>query len=59
MKKNILKWNLIALIGVLIGFSSCGEEISVEKEKKRRIEKEDSSGYARIRSRYGLFSSNS
>ncbi len=32
MKKNMLKWNVIALVGVLIGFSSCGEEISVEKE---------------------------
>lgn len=33
MKKNILKWNVIALVGLVIGFSSCGEEVSTEKEK--------------------------
>ena len=33
MKKNMFKWNLIAFVGVVIGFSSCGEEDSPEKEK--------------------------
>jgi hypothetical protein len=33
MKKNILKWNVIALVGLVIGFSSCGEEVSSEKGK--------------------------
>ena len=33
MKKNMLKWNVIALVGLVIGFSSCGEEVSTEKEK--------------------------
>ena len=40
MKKNILKWNVIALVGLVIGFSSCGEEISPEKEIEKEIEKE-------------------
>jgi hypothetical protein len=33
MKKNMLKWNVIALVGLVIGFSSCGEEVSSEGEK--------------------------
>ncbi len=33
MKKYMLKWNVIALVGLVIGFSSCGEEVSTEKEK--------------------------
>ena len=33
MKKNMFKWNVVALIAVVIGFSSCGEEVSPEKEK--------------------------
>ena len=33
MKKNMFKWNVVALVGVVIGFSSCGEEVSPEKEK--------------------------
>ena len=33
MKKNMLKWNVIALVGLVIGFSSCGEEVGTEKEK--------------------------
>ena len=33
MKKNMLKWNVIALVGLVIGFSSCGEEVSPEEEK--------------------------
>jgi len=33
MKKNMLKWNVIALVGLVIGFSSCGEEVSPEGEK--------------------------
>jgi hypothetical protein len=33
MKKNMFKWNVIAFVGVVIGFSSCGEEVSPEKEK--------------------------
>ena len=33
MKKNILKWNVIALVGLVICFSSCGEEASSEKGK--------------------------
>lgn len=33
MKKNMFKWNVIALVGVVIGFSSCGEEVSPEKEQ--------------------------
>ncbi len=33
MKKNMFKWNVIALVGVVIGFSSCGEEVIPEKEE--------------------------
>ncbi len=33
MKKNMLKWNVIALVGLVIGFSSCGEEVSPEGVK--------------------------
>jgi len=33
MKKNMLKWNVIALVGLVIGFSSCGEEVSPEGGK--------------------------
>jgi hypothetical protein len=33
MKKYIFKWNVIAVVGVVIGFSSCGEDVSPEKEK--------------------------
>ena len=29
----MFKWNVVALIAVVIGFSSCGEEVSPEKEK--------------------------
>ena len=29
----MFKWNVVALVGVVIGFSSCGEEVSPEKEK--------------------------
>ena len=40
MKKNMLKWNVIALVGLVIGFSSCGEEVSPEKEMEKEMEKE-------------------
>jgi len=33
MKKNMFKWNVIALVGLVIGFSSCGEEVIPEKEE--------------------------
>lgn len=33
MKKNMFNWNVIALVGVVIGFSSCGEEVIPEKEE--------------------------
>ncbi|MDB4344342.1 hypothetical protein OAA35_00510 [bacterium] len=33
MKKNMLKWNVIALVGLVVGFSSCGEEVSPEDGK--------------------------
>ena len=38
MKKNILKWNVIALFGLVICFSSCGEEASSEKGKVAEVE---------------------
>lgn len=37
MKKNMLKWNVIALVGLIIGFSSCGEEISPETKEVSSI----------------------
>ena len=40
MKKNILKWNVIALIGLVIGFSSCGEETK-EEETQEKVVVED------------------
>ena len=33
MKKNMFKWYVIALVGLVIGFSSCGEEVIPEKEE--------------------------
>jgi len=33
MKKNMLKWNVIALVGLVVGFSSCGEGVSPEDGK--------------------------
>ena len=33
MKKNMFKWNVIALVGLVIGFSSCGEEVIPENEE--------------------------
>jgi len=41
MKKNMLKWNVIALIGLVVGFSSCGEEAKPEENKEKVIVEDD------------------
>lgn len=32
MKKNMLKWNVLALVGLVIGFSSCEEELTPDNQ---------------------------